>query len=184
MSAAEEQLSLCRELCEDLANDLKKEGLKVGSEGYTLELAAAIKKRTVANIYEVIFALDVFVIVVKTREMKEAWTEQKWTTFQSLPTTSHTTTWNCTFPRESIRKKEPDGLAAASPPAWVTMIAGGNGGPLGRQRGLLSTLQMSPWELITLQWKLFMAGFSHNVLWQINRRFNGSVFPFSTLLSV
>lgn len=42
MSAAEEQLSLCRELCEDLANDLKKEGLKVPSEGYTLELAAAI----------------------------------------------------------------------------------------------------------------------------------------------
>lgn len=91
MSAAEEQLSLCRELCEDLANDLKKEGLKVGSEGYTLPLAAAIKK-TVANIYEVIFALDVFVIVVKTREMKEAWTEQKRTTFQSLPTTSHTMT--------------------------------------------------------------------------------------------
>lgn len=44
MSAAEEQLSLCRELCEDLANDLKKEGLKVASEGYTLELAASIKK--------------------------------------------------------------------------------------------------------------------------------------------
>lgn len=182
MSAAEEQLSLCRELCEDLANDLKKEGLKVGSEGYTLQLAATIKK-TVANIYEVIFALDVFVIVVKTREMKEAWTEQKWTTFQSLPTTSHTMTWNCTFHCESIRKKELDGLAPASPPAWVTVIAGGNGGPLGRQRGLLSTLQMSPWELITLLWKLFMAGFSH-VLWQINRSFNGSVFSLSTLLSV
>lgn len=60
MSAAEEQLSLCRELCEDLANDLKKEGLKVVSEGYTLELAASIKKLPVANIYEVIFALDVF----------------------------------------------------------------------------------------------------------------------------
>uniref|UniRef100_A0A668AUM2 DNA polymerase kappa n=1 Tax=Myripristis murdjan TaxID=586833 RepID=A0A668AUM2_9TELE len=28
MSAAEEQLSLCRELCEDLAEDMKKEGLK------------------------------------------------------------------------------------------------------------------------------------------------------------
>lgn len=84
----EEQLSLCCELCEDLANDLKKEGLKVGSEGST----AAIKKKPVANICEVIFALDVFVIVVKTREMKEAWTEQKWTTFQSLPTTSHTMT--------------------------------------------------------------------------------------------
>lgn len=93
MSTADEQLSLCRELCEDLANDLKKEGLKVVSEGYTLELAAAIKKKQpVANIYEVIFALDVFVIVVKTREMKEAWMEQKWTTFQSLPTTSHTMT--------------------------------------------------------------------------------------------
>lgn len=92
MSAAEEQLSLCRELCEDLANDLKKESLKVLSEGYTLELAAAIKRKAVANIYEVIFALDDFVIVVKTREMKEAWTEQKWTTFQSLPTTSHTMT--------------------------------------------------------------------------------------------
>lgn len=46
MSAAEEQLSQCRELCEDLANDLKKEGLKVVLEGYALQLAAAIKKNT------------------------------------------------------------------------------------------------------------------------------------------
>lgn len=30
LSKTEEQLSLCRELCEDLANDLKKEDLKVG----------------------------------------------------------------------------------------------------------------------------------------------------------
>lgn len=30
LSKAEEQLSLCRELCEDLAVDLKKEDLKVG----------------------------------------------------------------------------------------------------------------------------------------------------------
>lgn len=30
LSKAEEQLSLCRELCEDLADDLKKEDLKVG----------------------------------------------------------------------------------------------------------------------------------------------------------
>lgn len=36
MSAVEEQLSLCHELCEDLANDLKKEGLKVGSEDCAL----------------------------------------------------------------------------------------------------------------------------------------------------
>lgn len=36
VSAVEEQLSLCRELCEDLANDLKKEGLKVVSEDCTL----------------------------------------------------------------------------------------------------------------------------------------------------
>lgn len=92
MSAVEEQHSLCRELCEDLANDLKKEGLKVGSEANTLELAAAIKRKVLANVYEVIFELDVFVIVVKIREMKEAWMEQKWTTFQSLPTTSHTMT--------------------------------------------------------------------------------------------
>lgn len=46
MSAAEEQHSLCRELCEDLANDLKKESLKVLSEGHPLELAAALKKTT------------------------------------------------------------------------------------------------------------------------------------------
>lgn len=31
MSKAEEQLSLCKQLCEDLADDLKKEDLKVGS---------------------------------------------------------------------------------------------------------------------------------------------------------
>lgn len=35
ISAVEEQLSLCHELCEDLANDLKKEGLKVVSEDCT-----------------------------------------------------------------------------------------------------------------------------------------------------
>ena len=29
---AEEQLSLCRELCEDLAADMKKEGLRVGND--------------------------------------------------------------------------------------------------------------------------------------------------------
>lgn len=57
MSAAEEQLSLCRELCEDLANDLKKEGLKVVSEGYTLELAASIKKKYLCQIYMRLFLL-------------------------------------------------------------------------------------------------------------------------------
>lgn len=36
MSAVEDQLSLCHELCEDLANDLKKEGLKVVSEDCAL----------------------------------------------------------------------------------------------------------------------------------------------------
>ena len=34
MSVAEEQLSLCRELCEDLAADLKKEGLRVGNDSH------------------------------------------------------------------------------------------------------------------------------------------------------
>lgn len=36
LSKAEEQLSLCRELCEDLAGDMKKEGLKVMNEGCVL----------------------------------------------------------------------------------------------------------------------------------------------------
>lgn len=33
LSKAEEQFYLCRELCEDLAEDMKKEGLKVVNEG-------------------------------------------------------------------------------------------------------------------------------------------------------
>lgn len=49
MNAAEEQLSLCRELCEDLANDLKREGLKVASEGRTREIAS-LKKTTTTKI--------------------------------------------------------------------------------------------------------------------------------------
>lgn len=39
LNIAEEQLSLCRELCENLAEDMKKEGLKVVTEG-SLSLAA------------------------------------------------------------------------------------------------------------------------------------------------
>lgn len=54
-------------------------------------------------------------------------------------------------PRINKRKKNWMAWHQHHPPAWVTIIAAGNGGPLGRQQGLLSTLQMSLWELITLR---------------------------------
>lgn len=42
MSAAEEQLSLCRELCQDLAEDLKKEGLKVQDNTLVLNCSVVL----------------------------------------------------------------------------------------------------------------------------------------------
>lgn len=88
------------------------------------------------------------------------------------PAESHTITSTCSCLRESMGKAL-DGLTWLSPPclgANVASIAGGNGGPLRRQQGSLSALEMSPWEMITFLWKLFVAtSFSHNAFWQINQ---------------
>lgn len=86
MSAAEEQLSLCRELCEDLANDLKKEGLKV-------------EDCTLLRLYTCIGCL--FVMIEKTTsKYGGAWIRNRQRS-QSLPAVSHTMTRNW----ESIRKR-------------------------------------------------------------------------------
>lgn len=72
--------------------------------------------------------------------------------YPCLQTESHTITSTCSFHFESIEKGL-DGLAQPSPPCLgpdVALIAGGNGGPLRRQQGLLSALETSPWEMITL----------------------------------
>lgn len=78
-----------------------------------------------------------------------------------LKAKSHTITSTCAFLCESIERGV-DGLARPSPPCLgldVAMITAGNGGPLRRQQGLLSALEMSPWEMITLVWKGFVACF-------------------------
>lgn len=81
----------------------------------------------------------------------------------------HTITTTCSVLCESIGGL--DGSARPSPPRLgpnVALIAWGNGGPLRRQQGLLSALEMSLWEMITLLWKPSVASFSHNAFRQIN----------------
>uniref|UniRef100_A0A674PB39 DNA polymerase kappa n=1 Tax=Takifugu rubripes TaxID=31033 RepID=A0A674PB39_TAKRU len=76
MSAAEEQLSLCRELCEDLANDLKKEGLK--GKTVTLKLKNVnfeVKTRALTLSYPVATADEIFAVakdLLKTERDNES----------------------------------------------------------------------------------------------------------------
>lgn len=91
---------------------------------------------------------------------------RKWSWLQAE---SHTITTTCSVLCESIGGL--DGSARPSPPCLgpdVALIAWGNGGPLRRQQGLLSALEMSLWEMITLLWKPSVASFPHNAFRKIN----------------
>lgn len=170
LSKAEEQLSLCRELCEDLADDLKRENLKVGCS--VLVAALILPEPTEESLsyglsFSNIFSEKRFNITLVWRELKGAplWllTECPW-----LRAESHTITTTCSVLCESIGL---DGSAWPSPPRLgsdVALIAWGNGGPLRRQQGLLSALEMSLWEMITLLWKPSVASFPHNAFRRIN----------------
>ncbi|CAG07875.1 unnamed protein product, partial [Tetraodon nigroviridis] len=76
MSAVEEQLSLCHELCEDLANDLKKEGLK--GKTVTLKLKNVnfeVKTRALTLPYPVATADEIFTVakdLLKTERDNES----------------------------------------------------------------------------------------------------------------
>ncbi|XP_075871261.1 DNA polymerase kappa isoform X2 [Nelusetta ayraudi] len=76
LSKAEEQLSLCRELCEDLANDLKKEDLK--GKTVTLKLKNVnfeVKTRALTLAYPVATAEEIFAVakdLLKTERDNES----------------------------------------------------------------------------------------------------------------
>ncbi|XP_078106675.1 DNA polymerase kappa isoform X1 [Sander vitreus] len=67
LSKVEEQLSFCRELCEDLAEDMKKEGLKVVNEGKTVTLKLKnvnfeVKTRALTLPYAVATVDEIFAV--------------------------------------------------------------------------------------------------------------------------